>query len=451
MFTDHPSPAELFAIARGETGNDSARLHVEAGCASCTAKLRQASGEEIRSLEDLAYDVVFEENDVIRLGRYEALAPRLRAWKSVGKGETVSAQELEAQLLAIPIAARRDRIRRSHRFASYALVEHLVERAREEGFREPARAVELANLALEVAEVLEEAGIPERIAADAQALAWAMLANAHRVQTELVEAERAMAAAKRLLASGAGTVWIWGEVLSLEGSLRTTEGRFGEAIKALETAADIYRLLGDEEREGKSLLKLGNAAGEAGETGRAVELTSRAAELLRVSGSQQLELYAAQSLANWLRTDSQIAEARAVFDSIEEKFVEVVRDPSSRLRFAWLEAVLLAAEGEVERGEEGLRTVRAAYAERDEAYRFCLVSLELAVLLLEQGRTREVQDLAREMAPVFSSRQVHHHALAALVLFQEAVDREQATAAFAESVARYLERAQRNPYLKYET
>lgn len=450
MFTEHPSPAELFAIAQGESGHDGARLHVEAGCVSCTAKLRQASGEEIQSLEDLVYDVVFEEDEVVRDAYYDALAPRLRAWKSVGKGETLSAKELEGQLLAIPIATRRDRIRRSHRFASYGLVEHLVERAREEGFREPARAVELANLALEVAEVLEEAGIPERIAADAQALAWAMLANAHRIQTELVEAERAMAAAMRLLASGAGTVWIWGEVLSLEGSLRTTEGRFGDAVKSLEAAAGIFRVLSDVAGEGKVLLQLGNVAGETGDAERAVKILVRSRELLKAAGDRRLELYASQSLANWLRNDGRIEEARAVFDSVEEEFLAEISDPSSRLRFAWLGAVLLAAEGEVEKGEEGLRAVRAAYAEREEVYRFCLVSLELAVLLLEQGRTREVQELTREMVPVFSSRQVHHHALAALVVFQEAVDREQATAALAQSVARYLERAQRNPYLKYE-
>lgn len=451
MFTDHhPSPAELFAIARGETGHDSARLHVEAGCASCTAKLRQASGEEIRRLEDLVYDVVFEEDEVVRDAYYDALAPRLRAWKSVGEGETVSAQELEAQLLAIPIADRRDRIRRSHRFASYALVDHLVERAREEGFREPARAVELANLALEVAEVLEEAGIPDRIAADAQALAWAMLANAHRIQAELIEAERAMAAAKRLLAGGTGHAWVRGEVLSLEGSLRTDEARFGEAVAVLKEAAGIFRVLGDVERQGKVLMKLGNAAGESGEIEAAIQLLERSVELLRRAGANRVALRAQQALGDWHRIGGQIETARRIFDSMREEYVRVVDDRAGLLRLEWLGALIAAEEGETDSAVRELTQIRRGFEELESAYDVCLVALDLVAVNLSVGRLNEARRVARDLAVVFSSRQIHHHALAAVALFQQAIEQERASVGLVEQLKQYLRWAYNNPYLKFK-
>jgi hypothetical protein len=56
-----------------------------------------------------------------------------------------------------------------------------------------------------------------------------------------------------------------------------------------------------------------------------------------------------------------------------------------------------------------------------------LASFELAVLYMEQGRTAEVQVLARELAPVFESQRVSREALATLVLFREAVEQETLT------------------------
>jgi tetratricopeptide (TPR) repeat protein len=449
VFTEHPSQTEIYAVARGEAGHDEARRHVEAGCVRCTSELRQAAGGQMGRFGDLLYRAVMDD-DASTDERYDELAGRLRAWKALGDGESAAAEELATQLLAIPAGERRGRIRSTNRFASGALVDHLVERAREEGFREPARAVELAKLAVEVAEVLEPAGYPHRLAADAQALAWAMLANAHRIQAELVEAERAMATARRLLAEGTGLAGTRAEILSLEGSLRTDEARFGDAVAVLTEAAEIARALGDSEHEGKLLFQLGNAAGEAGNSAEAVQLLERAKELLDATGARRLGLYAAQALAYWLRTGGWIEQARALFDAITPEFLAEIEDPSSRLRFAWVGGGLAAAEGDLERGERELRAVRRAYAELDRVYPMCVVSLELAALLLEQGRTAEVRDLTREMIPVFASRQIHHHALAALAAFQEAVERDQATAALAESVMRYLSQAKNNPYLQFE-
>jgi hypothetical protein len=78
-----------------------------------------------------------------------------------------------------------------------------------------------------------------------------------------------------------------------------------------------------------------------------------------------------------------------------------------------------------------------------------LAFLEEAVLLLNEGRTSEVKGLAGELIVVFESKGVHREALAALRLFQEAAERETATADFARSVLSYLFRARHDQGLQF--
>jgi hypothetical protein len=55
------------------------------------------------------------------------------------------------------------------------------------------------------------------------------------------------------------------------------------------------------------------------------------------------------------------------------------------------------------------------------------------------------------MYPIFRSQDVHRQAIAALVLFEQAVTQEAATVALARDVGRYLARARNNPYLRFDT
>jgi hypothetical protein len=66
-----------------------------------------------------------------------------------------------------------------------------------------------------------------------------------------------------------------------------------------------------------------------------------------------------------------------------------------------------------------------------------------------RGRTAELKALAREMLPIFRSQGVHREAVAALVLFQEAVREEQVTAAFVREDAAYLDTVRDDPSLRF--
>ena len=84
------------------------------------------------------------------------------------------------------------------------------------------------------------------------------------------------------------------------------------------------------------------------------------------------------------------------------------------------------------------------------AYDYALVSLELAALHLEQGRTGLVKEIAEEMLWIFEGEKVHKEALAALTLFRQAATVEEARAEWTRRMVKYLYRAQSNPRLRFE-
>ena len=80
-----------------------------------------------------------------------------------------------------------------------------------------------------------------------------------------------------------------------------------------------------------------------------------------------------------------------------------------------------------------------------------MVSLELALVHLDQGRTDRVRDLAEEITPIFQSHDLHRHALAAMALFRQTARSQEATSAQVRETLRYLQRARNNPYLRFES
>lgn len=74
-----------------------------------------------------------------------------------------------------------------------------------------------------------------------------------------------------------------------------------------------------------------------------------------------------------------------------------------------------------------------------------LAGLDLTLLYVEEGRTAEVKRLAEEMLPLFLAQDFHREAAAALVLFQEAVEREAVTAPMLTELIAYLRRVHVRP------
>jgi tetratricopeptide (TPR) repeat protein len=353
-----------------------------------------------------------------------------------------------ARLLAQKPAKRRLLVEGTEEFRSWAVAELLCEQSERAAADSAERALELAELARFVAE-RTPGGEVWRLRL--QGYAWAFIGNARRVGGDLRGADRAFAQARTLWEAGAAALpglLDAARLLDLEASLRRAQRRFAEAIELLDRALAASTV--PSTRAGCVLLKKAFTYEQMGDCEGAITALERAASF--VDGKKEpRSLFALRfNLAVNLCHLERYAEAAPLVAQARELAIEL-RNDLDLSRVLWLEARVLAGLGRRTEAIAALRQVRDDFAARGHAYDAALATLNLAVLLLEDGRTAEVQALAREMVPIFESLGIDREALAAVRLFSQAGQQAAATAELARRLLRFLERARHDPALRFAT
>jgi hypothetical protein len=100
--------------------------------------------------------------------------------------------------------------------------------------------------------------------------------------------------------------------------------------------------------------------------------------------------------------------------------------------------------------EEQFREAAYGFAVEELPYEHALVKLELALVYLHQQRLHEVHKLAQELVASFHEWGIQREAVAAAMLFEEAVRLGQLTLALIEKLTRYFEQAERNPSVPFD-
>lgn len=420
------------------------------GCATClflARELLKEAGPDLREAARRMADPTRPEEE-----REESLDRAMRQTynRAVAlQGELHIGPALLAELERRPPEARRETIRTAPRYQLFGFAEYLCQESRRAGFRDVARAIELAQLAREVADQLDPRIYLATIAADRQALTRAYLGNAWRVAADLVKAEQNFQDGLLLLEKGTDSAIVRAEFLSLLGSLRIDQVRYGEARQVLKRALSTYRKLRLRRLEGKVLVKLANADGYFGEPEKAVAALRRAQELVEGEGDNRLLFSAQHSLAFFLVDAGDSLEALAQFEKTQPLYDEFLDDPWVQLRRGWLRARIYAGLGDLDLAEPAFEEVRRTALDRELPYELAMISLEEAIVHLDRGDKKRVQELAEEMLPIFRSRELHAHALAAVYLFQQAALDQSATVDLARQVLLYLQKARNNRYLRF--
>lgn len=362
--------------------------------------------------------------------------------------ERIEAKSLVAELLRQPEKRRVVLIRNARRFQTWGVLERLLELCFQKIPRKPQAGEELAHLALQVAEDLDAALYGAEAIEDMKARAWAFIGNARRVRFDLKKAEEAFERALVHLRQGTREPWELAVWLDLKASLFRAQRRFVEAKRLLNRALVLFLAVGDRHRAGRILVSMDNVLHRAGKPEEGIPLLYEALKLIDPTQEPDLLLIAQHNLLDDLAEVGRLMEAQRLLVKIQSLY----RDsdlPGMRNRRLWVEAKIARGLGQPRRAEELFIEARAGFLVQTAPYEVALVSLELAGLLAEQGRTAELKRLAAELAPIFSSRKVHREALAALTLWRQAVEAENATAELAARVAatinqgRYQERSRR--------
>jgi tetratricopeptide (TPR) repeat protein len=342
-------------------------------------------------------------------------------------------------------AQRRALVEERPELRSWALCELLCAESVKAAADDADRAVELAELALRVAEL---APGEQTWRWRTQGFAWTHLGNARRVKGDLPRSDEAFVHSRKLWEDGApGDPGLLDQSLlpGLEASLRIEQRRFPEASALLDRALAV-----DNGALRKHfLISKARLLEWTGDYSGAIEILGQATFLL--SGDDDLRV-------RWLlRFNTAVNLCHLGRESEAEGMLPEIWKLTSQLgngldsvRVLWLEGRIAMELGRQEEALEALARVRAEFVSRGITYDAALVTLEIAVLYLTQERVVEVKLLARQMAPVFQAQGVHQEAMAALKLFCHAAEREALTLDLARRLVAYLYRAKHDHGLRFE-
>ena len=321
----------------------------------------------------------------------------------------------------------------------------LCERACEESTRQASRSVEDAHawalLAQTIANRVEGSeGWLDRL----RGYAAAHAANILRVAGDLNASEALLQEAKSQWSRGTDPHRVLdpGRLLDLEASLRRAQRRFNEALSLLEKAVVVSR------NPGRILINKGFTLEVIGAYEQAVDALLQAVPLVEDQADRRLRNILRLNLANNFCHLGRFREAAELINEVRPTVAEM-GDSLDLIRILGLEGRIAAGLGQSGQALPLLAEARRRFAAERMFYDVALLLLEEAVLLLRQGRAPEVKTLARELAIVFDSQGVHREALAALRLFQQAVESERASEELARELLRYLLRARHDQDLPF--
>lgn len=330
-------------------------------------------------------------------------------------------------------------------FWSWGLVELLCEESIGEAARAPVAAEELARLALAIARRVP--GEPAR-REGVCGYATAFVGNAQRAQGHLRDADTTFAEAKRLLQAGSAagpSLLDASDPLGLEAALRRGQRRLRDSLALLELARAEART---DRSIGRVLLNKANAFASLGMSDRAVATLRQAAPHVERAGDARLQFGLRFNLLENefqagcpVDVPTRLAEVRALAERQDNAI--------DRIRVRWLEGRLVAGLGRRAEAESAFLEVRDAFVARKMAYDTALVLLELATVLLEEGKQKEVRELALWLEPIFRAEGVHREATAVLCLFHQAVVSETATTELAREVLDYLRRSRHDASVRF--
>jgi hypothetical protein len=274
-----------------------------------------------------------------------------------------------------------------------------------------------------------------------RAQSW--IANTFRVEYDLRAAERKFAEVRAMMAREPAGEAVHAEVASLEASLRLDQGWFEEARRLLDQSAVLHRCEGNGERLSRVLAKRALLEDLLNDHVAATAVQREVLELLRQQDEPQLYRESLVNLGLFLVNGRKEREA-----------AELLAEHEAALRAAgmwdWPHVQIIRgrvalALADLAEAERLFLAARAELIERRDAVRAAVASLDLAVLYLAQGKTAELRRMARLMGSIFDSAELESEALAAVVLFQQAVAAESLTEAAIRAWRRQLEVARVRP------
>jgi len=223
-------------------------------------------------------------------------------------------------------------------------------------------------------------------------------------------------------------------------------------MSLLKRAHTIFLAAGDRHRAGRALINMATILHDSGSPEQGIPVLYKALELIDPLQEPRLLICVWHNLIDDLAEAGRAMEARRLFREARKLYLRFPEAVTQNRR-TWVAGKIARGLGQDKEAENLFLEAHASFLQEGLPYEMALVSLDLAALYTKHGRTEEVKRLAAEIVSVFSSRQVHREAFAALAFWKQAVETETAQregiADVVADVASFLKRAQYDPELRF--
>ena len=438
--TEHPTPAELEALAEGRLELSRVGLvvaHLLSGCKGCRHLLlpcfTAGEGEEetASSPQDLsAYD------EPVRKAEEAVLLHGTRARKETKKVRKLLARLTEPGFsFSVP------------RYGRYAVYEALLARSWQLRQDNPEEMVRSAWAARWIASRMDSDFAPEQVM-DLQARAEGEYGNALRVADRLDEAETHLGLAFQLAALGTGSPALELRLQDLKASLLGTRHRYAEAVEVLDRIHATHMAQGDRHGAGRALIAKGINCGRGGDAVAALTLLEQGQAMLDSGREPDLARHA---LHNRLYFLVECGEFELALNAAEANYALLQEGGRlDRYKLQDIEGRICAGLGALELAEDGLRRARDGFLTLGVFGHAAVVLLDLATVLLRQGRTFEAQRAAAEALQTFTQLRLSDTQLEALLVLKNALRAELLSVGLLQSLTDFLRRAEHDPAARYE-
>jgi tetratricopeptide (TPR) repeat protein len=326
-------------------------------------------------------------------------------------------------------------VERSRAFRGGLVVERLGDESTASAGNKAPEAKGWADLAYLAARLTR---LPEPQRRRLLALARGFQGNAARVASDLLGAERLFAEGLALFSRSAPLPGLDdSRFFDLLASLRRDQRRLKEALDLLDRALENAT----QGNRGRLFIKRAQTLETLGRNEEAIADLRRASAAIDPAAEPRLDWIVRFNLLVNLCDLDRTAEAEPLLLGVQEQCAQFGNDLDA-LRLDWLTGRIAAGQGRLEEAIERLDRVRRAFLDRGIAFDAALATLELAVFLLEAGRTAEVKAATRPLAPLFGALRIDREALAALQLFCTAAEREAVTLLEARRLRKLLRKGQ---------
>jgi tetratricopeptide (TPR) repeat protein len=425
--TDHPSPVELWALCRSGLPVAGERRRLRFG--------RPSPPVELTPEENAAYDAAIER--AIRTARVHArkLDPHQA---EVRKAVAILSQGGLEALEKLP-----------RHMGDLARIEAFLEKSWSLRNDDPTLMAQFAYLAAHLARQLDIRRYGIQQVFDLQGRAWAELGNAYRVLDQLDLAATILDTAREMLEQGSGEESLHARLYELEASLAADRREFRKATNLLLEVQAFHQRKGDDHMVGRILILRGLYTGYAGAPERGIGLLQEGLSLVDEKRDPTLAYNAVHNQLLFIIDLGRISEARK-FRLQNSRVLSFEAGLFNKIRLQALDGRIDAGMGKFDRAESLLRDARDRLAEVGRSYDSSLAALDLAAVLMAQGRMAEAEEVALTASAVFRRLRIHREGLATLTMLHSAFKMGRVTLDLLREVTVFFRRLQTDTNARFD-